>query len=160
MNHSESRKHLSTAERVTALSRVGAALMSELDEARLLHLIAETACDFTGTLFAAFLSIRDSGIGIPAQQQARIFGLFTRADNAQESGIGGTGLGLYLSRELIELHGGRLWFESTEGHGSTFFMVLPTASDAPPLVSDAPDSNEDALLPPREFPIQTFFGGG
>jgi len=84
-----------------------------------------------GEAHAAFLSIRDCGIGIPAQQQARIFGRFMRADNVQESGIGGTGLGLYLSRELIELHGGRLWFESTEGHGSIFFMVLPAASEAP-----------------------------
>jgi signal transduction histidine kinase len=71
------------------------------------------------------LSIRDHGIGIPAEQQARIFGRFVRAENARSSEITGTGLGLYLSRELVERHGGRLWFESTEGEGSTFFMTLP-----------------------------------
>jgi len=74
------------------------------------------------------LSVRDHGIGIPAQQQAAIFGRFVRADNARACGIGGTGLGLYLSRELVALQGGRIWFKSTEGQGSTFFVALPIAS--------------------------------
>jgi signal transduction histidine kinase len=73
----------------------------------------------------ALLTIRDYGIGIPFGQQARIFGRFVRAENARSSEITGTGLGLYLSRELVERHGGRLWFESIEGEGSTFFMALP-----------------------------------
>ena len=80
----------------------------------------------------ALLSIRDTGIGIPVQQQARIFGRFERADNARAYGIGGTGLGLYLCRELIERHGGRIWFESAEGQGLTFFVALPTLEDASP----------------------------
>jgi signal transduction histidine kinase len=75
-----------------------------------------------------FLSVRDHGIGIPAQQQATIFGRFMRANNARACGIGGTGLGLYLSRELVALQDGRIWFESTEGQGSTFFVALPIAS--------------------------------
>jgi signal transduction histidine kinase/GAF domain-containing protein len=73
----------------------------------------------------AELSVRDHGIGIPAQQQSRIFGRFARADNARDLGITGTGLGLYLSRELVERQGGRIWFASAEGQGSTFFVALP-----------------------------------
>jgi signal transduction histidine kinase len=81
----------------------------------------------------ASLSVSDRGIGIPAQQQARIFGRFERADNSRAYGIGGTGLGLYLSRAIVEQHGGRIWFESVEGQGSTFFVVLPLASESTPV---------------------------
>jgi signal transduction histidine kinase/GAF domain-containing protein len=77
------------------------------------------------TTESALISIKDTGIGIPQQQQARIFGRFVRAENGQNLGIRGTGLGLYLCRELVERHGGRIWFESTEGEGSTFFISLP-----------------------------------
>lgn len=73
----------------------------------------------------AVLSVRDWGIGIPKRFQARIFGRFVRAENARELEIAGTGLGLSLSRELVLLHGGSLWFESVEGEGSTFFLSLP-----------------------------------
>ena len=73
----------------------------------------------------ALLRVHDNGIGIPAQQQNRIFSRFVRADNAYAHNIGGTGLGLYLCRELVERHGGRIWFESVEGQGSTFFISLP-----------------------------------
>ncbi len=76
---------------------------------------------------ALLLAVRDQGIGIPASQQARIFGRFVRAENAREKEIAGTGLGLYLSRELIELHWGQLWFESTEGVGTTFYVKIPLA---------------------------------
>jgi signal transduction histidine kinase len=73
----------------------------------------------------AMVSVKDDGIGIPARQQIRIFGRFVRADNVRAYGIHGTGLGLYLSRELIERHGGRIWFQSVEGQGTTFFIALP-----------------------------------
>jgi signal transduction histidine kinase len=74
---------------------------------------------------SAVVSIKDDGIGIPVQQQLRIFGRFMRADNVRAHGIHGTGLGLYLSRELVERHGGRIWFHSVEGQGTTFFISLP-----------------------------------
>lgn len=77
----------------------------------------------------AKLSVRDRGIGIPASQQPLLFNRFARADNARERGITGTGLGLYLCRELVELQGGRLWFTSEEGCGSAFYVALPLAEE-------------------------------
>jgi signal transduction histidine kinase len=71
------------------------------------------------------LSISDQGIGIPSSEQSQVFGRFARASNAQVYEIGGAGLGLYLCRGLVEQHGGRIWFESAEGQGSTFFVALP-----------------------------------
>ena len=80
----------------------------------------------------ALLAVRDHGIGIPAQQQAQIFQRFVQAENARAYGIEGTGLGLYLCRALLERQGGRIWCESVEGGGSTFFIALPVVSEAPP----------------------------
>jgi PAS domain S-box-containing protein len=76
----------------------------------------------------ALLCVSDHGIGIPAQQHTLVFGRFARTDNARAYGIGGSGLGLYLCRELVERHGGRIWFESVEGQGSTFCVALPLVS--------------------------------
>lgn len=76
----------------------------------------------------ARLSVRDYGIGIPEQDQARIFEHFARASNAAAYHISGTGFGLYLCRELVARHNGRIWFESKEGQGSTFFIALPHTS--------------------------------
>lgn len=80
----------------------------------------------------ALLSVCDQGIGIPLREQAQVFERFVRAGNAQAYGIRGTGLGLYLCRELIEEHGGRIWLESAVGQGSTFFVALPLATKAAP----------------------------
>ncbi len=77
----------------------------------------------------ARLSVRDNGIGIPANQQSLLFNRFARADNARVRGITGTGLGLYLCRELVELQGGHLWFTSEEGCGSAFYVTLPLAEE-------------------------------
>ncbi len=73
----------------------------------------------------AEVRIRDHGIGIPAQEQAQLFQRFVRASNVHEHQIAGTGLGLYVCRELVERHGGQIWFESVDGVGTTFFVTLP-----------------------------------
>ncbi|MDQ3777496.1 MAG: HAMP domain-containing histidine kinase, partial [Actinomycetota bacterium] len=72
-------------------------------------------------------SIRDEGIGIPAKEQARIFEKFHRVDPGMTRGIGGTGLGLYISHELVQQMHGEMWVESREGEGSTFTFELPAA---------------------------------
>jgi len=73
----------------------------------------------------ASLDVRDTGIGIPAAEQGRLFEEFFRASNAQESGIAGTGLGMTIVRETVEAHGGRVDVESAEGLGTTVTVVLP-----------------------------------
>jgi PAS domain S-box-containing protein len=78
----------------------------------------------------ALITIRDQGIGIPEAEQAQLFGRFSRASNGESQGISGTGLGLYLCHELVSQHGGDIWFESTEGVGSTFFLRLPLLAGA------------------------------
>jgi signal transduction histidine kinase/DNA-binding response OmpR family regulator len=72
------------------------------------------------------ISIADSGIGVPADQQRHLFQKFFRVDSSDTREIGGTGLGLALSREIVEAHSGRMGFESVEGAGSTFWLELPS----------------------------------
>jgi signal transduction histidine kinase len=72
-------------------------------------------------------AISDTGIGIPAEAQARVFEKFYRADNAFALDTEGFGLGLALSRLVVEQLGGRIGFESEEGRGSTFTFTLPAA---------------------------------
>jgi signal transduction histidine kinase len=73
----------------------------------------------------AVIEVADSGIGIPAAEQDQIFDRFFRTSNAQLAEIPGTGLGLVVTRGIVEAHGGTLDFESTEGIGTTFRIVMP-----------------------------------
>jgi two-component system phosphate regulon sensor histidine kinase PhoR len=70
--------------------------------------------------------IRDTGVGIPAEDLPRIFERFYKADRARSGG--GTGLGLAISKHLVEAHGGRIWAESVQGGGSTFYFFIPGAT--------------------------------
>jgi len=69
--------------------------------------------------------VKDTGIGIPRLQQSRIFSKFFRADNAVRTETEGTGLGLFISKNIIEAHGGKIWFESEEDKGSVFWFTIP-----------------------------------
>jgi signal transduction histidine kinase len=71
------------------------------------------------------IAVRDTGPGIAPEDQERIFETFRQVGD--RAGTEGSGLGLPLSRALIELHGGRLWVESRPGDGSTFVLALPAA---------------------------------
>jgi PAS domain S-box-containing protein len=73
-------------------------------------------------------SVSDTGLGIPQSEQRRIFEKFYRLDPHMTRGIGGTGLGLYISSELVRRLDGRIWVVSTEGAGSTFHVELPAAA--------------------------------
>lgn len=73
----------------------------------------------------AIVSVRDRGVGIPKGKQAGIFQPFFRAHTGTPYDYGGMGVGLYISREIVSLHGGQMWFESEEGKGSTFYFTLP-----------------------------------
>ncbi len=83
----------------------------------------------------ALLSVKDEGIGIPSDQKEQLFERYFRARNVSVTSYGGLGLGLYISRDIVERHGGRIWVESEVGRGSTFYVALPllgTANPTPP----------------------------
>lgn len=73
------------------------------------------------------ISVADNGVGISAGDQAKLFSRFFRAESPPSTEARGAGLGLYITRALIELHGGRIWFESELGRGSTFHVTFPVA---------------------------------
>ena len=71
------------------------------------------------------ISIKDNGIGIPEQLLPELFGMFTSAKRLGTSGEQSIGLGLSISKQIVEAHGGKIWAESKENNGSTFYVLLP-----------------------------------
>jgi len=75
------------------------------------------------------VSVADTGPGIPKEHQARIFEQFHQVDSSSTRAKGGTGLGLAIAKQIVEMHGGRIWVVSMPGKGSTFQMELPTRAE-------------------------------
>lgn len=73
--------------------------------------------------------VRDTGLGIPSKDQRRIFEKFFRVEGKDRRDVPGTGLGLFITKQLAERMGGRIWFESREGEGATFSFELPVAQE-------------------------------
>lgn len=82
------------------------------------------------------ISIKDTGIGIPADEMQRLFTKFFRADNAQKTVADGSGLGLYITKNIVRRHGGDIWAESQLNRGSIFHVTIPT---------------DPTLIPPKEL---------
>jgi PAS domain S-box-containing protein len=82
----------------------------------------------TGDEKVVQLYVKDTGPGIPAEDIPHLFQKFYRVDSSATRTIGGTGLGLFICRKIVELYNGRIWVESEEGNGSTFFINLPRLS--------------------------------
>lgn len=87
----------------------------------------ENRWDPEGAPRVLHLAVADTGIGISEEDQARIFQKFFRSEDPAVSEVPGTGLGLNIAKNLVELQGGRIWFESTYGKGSTFHFTVPVA---------------------------------
>jgi signal transduction histidine kinase/CheY-like chemotaxis protein len=88
------------------------------------------------------ISVADTGIGIPQEEQARVFEEFQQVQDGLSRSYQGTGLGLPISKRLVELHGGQMWLESTPDIGSTFYFTIPVAA---PVVR-----SESGTQPPLE----------
>lgn len=109
----------------------------------------QVVVDVTGDDAVITISVQDSGIGIPAEDISHLFQKFYRVDNSDTREIGGTGLGLYLSRRLAEHMSGRLWVESEYRRGSTFFLEIPRTrstdavalqpADVAPIIAPTPE---------------------
>ncbi len=81
------------------------------------------------------VSVADTGPGIPVGEQSRIFEQFHQVDNSNTKAKGGTGLGLAIAKQIVEMHGGRIWVESSPGHGAKFQLELPVRAGTPGAAS-------------------------
>lgn len=82
-------------------------------------------CRLVETHNSVVISVTDQGLGVPKKDIPHVFDRFFRVDKARARSMGGTGLGLAISKEVVQKHGGKIWLESVENKGSTFFISLP-----------------------------------
>ncbi len=122
--------------------------------------------DINGTEDKVIISVKDTGLGIPTEDIPHLFQKFYRVSNMDRQSIGGTGLGLYLCRRLVETMQGRLWVESVFGNGSTFFVELPRistqeadhlksvqAQQIAPAAPSTPVAVPTPATPPTQIPV-------
>jgi signal transduction histidine kinase len=82
-------------------------------------------------------AVKDNGLGIPEAYQSKVFGVFQRL---HPNAAPGEGIGLPLVRRMVERHGGKIWLESKDGEGTTFFIALPAKEDSPLIVAPRKES--------------------
>ncbi len=117
----------------------------------------------TGNDDVVQLRVADTGVGIPAEDVPHLFQKFYRVDSSATRTIGGTGLGLFIARKLVDLYNGRIWVDSREGEGSTFYINLPRVSQQKASILTQPTASTSAVpkvaaaTPPtrRNIPIST-----
>lgn len=102
------------------------------------------------------ISVQDTGIGIPSDKVETIFQSFEQGDGSTAREYGGTGLGLSITRQLIELHGGKIWVDSTPGEGSNFSFCIPLAEETEEVIRV--NSSADPIhspIPPEALPKES-----
>src|SRR6476661_5694375 len=92
------------------------------------------------------ITVSDTGIGIPEDKLEQIFESFEQADGSTAREYGGTGLGLTVAKQLVELHGGKIWVSSTVGVGSQFTFTLPVSESQPEFSSRQPGLTEESCI--------------
>lgn len=108
--------------------RIAEVLQNLIDNALKYTMEGSVTIRLTGDSSVVQIQVQDTGMGIPADDIPHLFQKFYRVDNSSTRTIGGTGLGLFICRKIVELYNGRIWVESTQGKGSTFFINLPRLS--------------------------------
>lgn len=116
------------------------------------------------------VGVKDTGVGISEKDIPKLFQKFQQVDSSLTRKVGGTGLGLIISKEIIEMHGGRIWVESEQGKGSRFAFILPISSTAEEarmgkrkilVIDDEPDlcATVKARLEANDFQVSTALSG-